>query len=97
MQVKGSESTAAPPLTWRDFYNRPFMIGCVMMLAHEVNGGFTMCSYAGMVFAKSGSTLSPGISSIIVAAIQVLGSYVSTLLIDRAGRKVISFKTFPFY
>lgn len=88
MQRKDTESATAAPLTFRDFFNRPFTIGCVIMLAHELNGGFTMCSYAGMVFAKSGSTMSPGISSIIVAGIQFLGSYVSTVLIDRAGRKV---------
>lgn len=89
MQRKDTESATAAPLTFRDIiFNRPFTIGCVVMLAHELNGGFTMCSYAGMVFAKSGSTLSPGISSIIVAGIQFLGSYVSTVLIDRAGRKV---------
>lgn len=90
MQQKDAENAATSPLSLRDFVNRPFAIGCIIMVAHELNGGFTMCSYAGMIFAKSGSTLSPGISSIIVAAIQLVGCYVSTILIDRAGRKVIS-------
>lgn len=88
MQRKDLDSTSNVPLTLSDFVNRPFAIGCILMLAHEFCGGFTMCSYAGMIFAKSGSTMSPGISSIIVGAIQFIGSYVSTMLIDRLGRKV---------
>lgn len=78
------------PLSFRDFINQPFFIGCILMIAHEFCGGFTMCNYAGMIFANSGSTMSPGISSIIVAVIQFLGTYVSTLLIDRVGRKVFT-------
>lgn len=58
------------------------------MVAHELNGVFTMVSYASVIFSKAGSSLSPGMSSIIVAAIQMLGAYVSSLLIERLGRKV---------
>lgn len=87
MQRKDS---AGAPLALRDFLNRPFAIGCIVMVAHEFCGGFTMCSYAAMIFAKSGSNMSPGIGGIIVGAIQFLGSYVSVILIDRLGRKVNS-------
>lgn len=88
MQRKDSDSTANSPLCIADFINRPFSICCVLMFAHEVCGVFTMTSYASVIFAKSGSTISPGISSIIVGAIQVVGSYISTLFVDRLGRKV---------
>lgn len=90
MQRKDAENSQNVPLSLSDFINRPFIIGCIIMVAHEFCGGFTMCNYASMIFAKSGSKMSPGISSIIVGAIQFIGSYVSTLLIDRAGRKVFS-------
>lgn len=59
------------------------------MAAHEVNGVFTMISYTSVIFSKSGSALSPGVSSIIVGSIQLLGAYVSTLCVERLGRKVI--------
>lgn len=86
LQNKATEKAA--PLKLSDFLNQPFAIGCLLMLGHEFCGAFTMCSYAGMIFAKSGSTMSPTISAIIVGAIQFLGSYVSTVLVDRLGRKV---------
>lgn len=90
MQRKSTETQS--PLSVGDFLNRPFAIGCILMTAHELCGGFTMCSYASIIFAKSGSTMSPTVSSIIVGAIQFLGSYVSTVLVDRLGRKVSSLK-----
>lgn len=76
------------PLKIRDFFNRSFVMSCVLIAGHEINGVFTMTNYASVIFSESGSTLSPGISSIIVAAIQFIGSYVSCLLVDRLGRKV---------
>lgn len=88
MQRKGSETQSNTPLLLGDFMNRPFAIGCILFFAHELCGCFTMCSYASMIFAKSGSKMSPTVSSIIVGAIQFLGSYVSTVLVDRLGRKV---------
>ncbi|XP_031630517.1 facilitated trehalose transporter Tret1-like [Contarinia nasturtii] len=88
-QRKDTECSSSSPLKLSDFFNRPFAIGCTLMVAHETCGGFTMCAYAAMIFSKSGSTMSPGISAIIVGAIQFLGSYVSALLIDRLGRKVL--------
>ncbi|XP_017966707.2 facilitated trehalose transporter Tret1 [Drosophila navojoa] len=42
-----------------------------------------------MIFEKSGSSLPPTVSAIVVGVIQLVGSYVSTLLVERAGRKVL--------
>lgn len=89
MHQKGTAAQPDAPISWRDFVNRSFAIGCMLMWAHEFCGTFTMCSYAGMIFAKSGSAMSPTVSSMIVGAIQFIGSYVSTMLVDRLGRKVI--------
>lgn len=88
-QQKAADAAAAAPLQISDFMNRPFSICCLLMAAHEVNGVFTMVSYTNLIFTKSGSALSPGVSSIIVGAIQLVGAYISTLLVDRLGRKVI--------
>lgn len=71
-----------------DFLNRSFAMSCILIAGHEINGVFTMTNYANVIFSESGSTLSPGMSSIIVAAIQFIGSYISCLLVDRLGRKV---------
>lgn len=76
------------PLKLRDFWNRSFVMSCILISGHEINGVFTMTNYASVIFAESGSSLSPGMSSIVVAAIQLIGSYVSCILVDRLGRKV---------
>lgn len=47
-----------------------------------------MMSYASIIFRESGSTLSPSVSSIIIGAIQLVGAYIASMLVDRLGRKV---------
>lgn len=42
-----------------------------------------------MIFDEAGSSLSPNISAIIVGSIQLVGVYMSTLLVDKAGRKFL--------
>lgn len=69
---------------------RPFSIGVILMVLHEFNGCFTMTNYAGIIFSQAGSRLSPSVSSIIIGTIQFFGAYVSTILVDRLGRKVWS-------
>lgn len=92
MQRKNDSTKSQESLKIGDFFNRSFVISCVLITGHEINGVFTMTNYASVIFSESGSTLSPGMSSIIVAAIQFIGSYISCLLVDRLGRKV----RFPF-
>lgn len=89
VKSKDAEDSPDAPLKISDFMNRAFGICCILMVAHEIDGEFTMVSYASVIFAKSGSSMfSPGVSSIIVTLIQLIGSYVSSLFIDRVGRKV---------
>lgn len=47
-----------------------------------------MLTYSSTIFIEAGSSLSPNLSSIAIGFMQLMGSYVSTLLVDRAGRKV---------
>lgn len=46
-------------------------------------------TYAAKIFQDSGSSINPHISAIIVGCMQVTGSYVSTIVVDRAGRKIL--------
>ncbi len=48
-----------------------------------------MLNYTASIFAESGSSLSPNVSSIIVGAIQMCGCYLSTVLVERSGRKLL--------
>lgn len=48
-----------------------------------------MINYTANIFKASGSDLDPHFSSIVIAAIQILGVYGSTNLVDRIGRKTL--------
>lgn len=54
-----------------------------------LSGTYAMLSYASMIFHEAGSSLSPNVSAMIVGLIQLVGVYVSTVFVDRAGRKVL--------
>ncbi|XP_063702742.1 facilitated trehalose transporter Tret1-like [Culicoides brevitarsis] len=66
---------------------RAVLIGVVLVVLNQFCGCFAMLNYTASIFEKAGSTLSPNISAIIVGFIQIVGSFFSTILVDRAGRK----------
>lgn len=53
------------------------------------SGTFAMITYTGTIFKKSGSDIDANTSSIIIAAIQAIGVYVSIFFVDRVGRKTL--------
>lgn len=59
------------------------------MTLNQFCGIFAMLNYTAFIFEQAGSSLSPNMSAIIVAVLQVIGSYTATLLVDRAGRKIL--------
>lgn len=65
------------------------LIGAVLMILNQYCGCFAMINYTGTIFEQAGSSLSPNMSAIIVAFIQLLGSYASTMLVEKAGRKIL--------
>lgn len=93
MKSKDPEATPDTSIRFSDFMNRPFAICCILMCGHEVNGVFTMVNYAKIIFKESGSPLDPGKSAIAVVFLQLLGCLVSSLLIERLGRKVRNLQT----
>lgn len=60
-----------------------------MFLLEIFTGTYALLSYASIIFYEAGSTLSTNDSAIIVGTLQVVGVYVSTLSVDRAGRKIL--------
>jgi Sugar (and other) transporter len=64
-------------------------IGSVLQFLEQFSGLFGLLFFVSTIFKYSGSNLSPNVSSIIVGVIQLIGCYCSTLLVDRAGRKVL--------
>ena len=57
------------------------------MALNQFCGCFAMLNFTAMIFNESGSTLSPNVSSIIVGAIQIVGAFMCTFLVEKAGRK----------
>lgn len=64
-------------------------VGVGLVILNQFCGCFAMINYTATIFDKAGSTLSSNVSAMIVAFIQILGSYCSTLLVERAGRKML--------
>lgn len=65
------------------------MIGVMLQFLEQFSGLFGLLFFVSTIFEYSGSSISPNSSSIIVGVIQIIGCYCSTLLVDRAGRKIL--------
>jgi maltodextrin utilization protein YvdJ len=64
------------------------LIGVFLIYLEAASGLAAVLNYSETIFTDVGSTLSPALSTVIVGLIMFVGSYGSTLLIERAGRKV---------
>lgn len=85
--------SASNSLDWSELLRRPvrkaFTIGIVLALLSRCCGCIAMISYTAYIFQEAGSNIPPNTSAIVVAVIQLVGSYMATFLVDRAGRKVL--------
>lgn len=61
------------------------------MIFNQFSGCFMMLNYAATIFHDAGSSLTPNMSAIILAVMQIAGSCVSYILIDKIGRKILLF------
>lgn len=64
-----------------------FLISLTIFTMNECCGSFILVSYTTLIFAESGSAIPDEWSAVVVAVIQLAGTYVSSILIDRLGRK----------
>lgn len=68
---------------------RAMMISPFLMIVNQFSGSFAISNYAETIFKSTGSTFDPQISAIVMAAVQVVGTYTTSQLMDRVGRKVL--------
>lgn len=89
----GKTSSDQHRLTWKDFCSKDARkglgIGIFLMVLNQFSGALAIITYSANVFQESGSDLTPNVSSIIVALIQLLGTIVSFVLVDNLGRKIL--------
>lgn len=63
-------------------------IGLFLLILKQFSGLSVMVVYAAQIFAAAGSSVKPNVAAIVIGVVQLLGTYISVLLVDRAGRKV---------
>lgn len=68
---------------------RGIVLGIVLVNITAFAGASTLTTYCETVFREAGSTLSPEVSSIMVASIQAIGVLFSTVLIEKTGRRFL--------
>lgn len=68
---------------------KALIIGLVLVSVNQLCGCFAFINYTADIFMESGSSLSPNVSAIIVATIQVAGSTVSAFAIGLMSRKLL--------
>lgn len=68
---------------------RAMLISPFLMAVSQFSGSFAISNYAVTIFKQTGSTMDPNVSSIVMAVIQVFGTYSASQLMDKVGRKVL--------
>ncbi|XP_037711176.1 facilitated trehalose transporter Tret1 [Drosophila subpulchrella] len=88
-----AEVNEASGVTWADFAEgktrKAFLIGLGLISFNQLCGCFAMLNYTAVIFEQSGSSLPPTMAAIVVGLIQLVGTYASTVLVDRLGRKIL--------
>lgn len=86
------ESASRKSLRWSDFKGaatfRAILISFVLIVGSQLCGTFAIQNYTATIFRDAGSKLEPNMCAIIVGFIQLAGSYLSLVCVDRLGRKV---------
>ncbi|XP_047989536.1 facilitated trehalose transporter Tret1-like isoform X2 [Leguminivora glycinivorella] len=75
---------------------RAFRIAVVVSLAREVCGSVPVLNFAGDIFsmaAGSGLVLTPNQQAMALGAVQVAGSALASIIVEKAGRKPLLFST----
>jgi len=65
------------------------IISLGVLFCQQGSGISPVMYYVGAIFQRSGGSISPIVSSCIVAAVQLAGSCVATALMDKAGRRTL--------
>ncbi|XP_055641728.1 facilitated trehalose transporter Tret1-like [Toxorhynchites rutilus septentrionalis] len=91
--IREKDTNEDASIKWADFApfstKKAIMIGMVLVTLNQFSGCFALINYTAQIFADAGSDMDPNVAAIVVGAIQIGGSYVSTMVVDRCRRKVL--------
>ncbi|XP_055858503.1 facilitated trehalose transporter Tret1-like isoform X3 [Episyrphus balteatus] len=80
-------------VSYKDFLSKRSLkalcSGVVLAFVNSSSGVFVILNYSSMIFAETHSTMDPNTNTIIIGAVQIVGSYCATVLVDRHGRKIL--------
>lgn len=65
------------------------LIGIVLAFLSQSCGVVVFITYASTIFTRSGASFSPEVSSIVLAVLQIVGTYLATLFVETQGRKFL--------
>ncbi|CAL4066056.1 unnamed protein product, partial [Meganyctiphanes norvegica] len=68
---------------------KPLGISLAIMVFQQLSGINAVLFNLVTIFDKAGSSMSPDVSSIIISVMQMLSTFAASLLMDRAGRKLL--------
>ncbi|ROT83225.1 hypothetical protein C7M84_023587 [Penaeus vannamei] len=68
---------------------KPLLISLTLMFFQQYSGVNPVLFNLATIFEDSGSTISDSISSITIGVVQVLATLLATILMDKAGRKLL--------
>lgn len=66
---------------------KPFILSILLMLFQQFSGINAVMFYTVQIFESAGSTMDPLLATVLVAIIQVVATIISSVLMDRAGRR----------
>ncbi|XP_067009325.2 facilitated trehalose transporter Tret1 isoform X1 [Anabrus simplex] len=94
ISLRDTNSEAATPASYKEFFSSPvarraLVIMLVLNSNQQLCGFYGILTHTVLIFESVGSTWSPHTCSIIVGIMLVCGTFVSVILCDRVGRKVL--------
>lgn len=68
---------------------KPLLVSLYLMIFEQISGFNAIIFYTNDIFIASGRNVDSHLATIIVGIIQVLATIVSTVLVDKAGRRIL--------